>query len=257
MSKSPERTTDRRKHTYMAMMGVTIAVLYVLSVLLGLVYATVSNNIVYKSSFVMYAMDIGLQVLDVAVFSVGFSFFIYAVWKYQFRGALPFFGIYVALTVLRRLASLLLELGLSGAIGADDISSVAIYCVLDLLTCLAVIAIAALEFKKYNAYIKDWRRIRRDLGEDTTLPTLCPFESVFDKKNPLQVAAMKVGILLSGVKIASRIIFDLYIGVPQSLTETLIMIIYYLSDVLIGVVVYAVMLWLFCVLSREPKGGQE
>ena len=241
----PNLSESRLKKRYMILMSAALILLYTATVLLGIVYASVSNNIVYMNSFLMYVIEIGLQILDIAVYSVAFSFFVYMMYRYTLRGAIPFFGIYVGLTALRRVASLALEILFSGAIGADDISSTAIYFALDLITCLIVIAIAAYECKKYGVYLKEWKKIQRDLGKDTTPPALCPFEKVFSKSNPLQVCALKIGILLSAVKILSRIIFDLYIGAPTGISDLLIMIIYYLSDILIGVVVYAAMLGLF------------
>ncbi len=251
-SKSAE--PNLKKH-YIGFMAAAIALLYTATVCLGIVYSSVSNNIVYMNSFLMYVIEIGLQILDIAIYSVAFSFFVYATHRYTLRGALPFFGIYVGLTALRRVASLLLELLLSGAIGADDVSSVIIYFLLDFLTCGIVVAIAAYEFKKFGRYLTEWKRIQRDLGNDPTPPALCPFEKVFSKKNPLQVCALKVGVLLSAVKIISRIIFDLYIGAPTGISDLLIMIIYYLSDILIGVIVYAAMLGLFRLLT--PKQIKE
>ena len=69
---------------------------------------------------------------------------------------------------------------------------------------------------------------------------------VFDKENPLQVCALLAGALLSLVKIVSRIIYDvsysLFIGPPESLGEILAMVIYYLSDVSIAFVSYALII---------------
>ena len=247
----------RLKKAYLGVMAAAIAFFYILTVLLGIVYATVSNNIVYMNSFLMYTIEIGLQLLDLAVYSVAFAFFLYATHRYQLRGAIPFFGIYIGLTALRRVAALLLEILLSGSIGADDVWSTVIYFALDLLTCFIVIAIAALEFKKYRTHLKEWQKLQRNLGNDAQPPALYPFEKLFSRKNPLQVCAIKVAILLSVVKIFSRLIFDLYIGAPTGISDLLIMIIYYLSDILIGVIVYAAMLGLFGWLTPKHVPNTE
>ncbi len=253
MSKLSLATEPQRKKTYLRIMSVCVLALYAATLGLGMVYSTVSNNIVYMNSFLMYAIEIGLQILDVALYSVVFAFFVYAISCYGTRPSMPFFASYAILTALRRVASLLLELWISGAIGADDISSVIVYFVLDILTALVVVAIAAHEFKRYREYLMEWKKLRRSAGEDTTPPLLCPFEKVFSKQNPLQVCALKVGILLSAVKIISRIIFDLYIGAPTGVVDLLVMIIYYLSDILIGVVVYAAMLAIFSRLAKKES----
>lgn len=257
MMSIPNCSEPRLKKIYLILISAALTILYVLTVLLGIVYATVSNNIVYMNSFWMYVLEIGLQILDIAVYSIAFSFFVYATYRYTLRGALPFFGIYVGLTALRRVASLLVEILFSGAIGADDIFSTVIYFGLDLITCLIVIWITFYECNKYVSYLKVWKKVQRDLGKDTTPPALWPFEKVFSKKNPLQVCALKVGILLSAVKIISRIIFDFYIGAPTGISDLLIMIIYYLSDILIGVVMYAAMLGIFGWLTPKQSPSAE
>ena len=234
-------------------MSVSVLALYAATLGLGMVYSTVSNNIVYMNSFLMYVMEIGLQILDIALYSVAFSFFVYAISCYGFRTSAPFFVSYAALTAIRRVASLLLELGISGAIGSDDVLSIVIYFVLDMITALVVVLIALGEFKHYRRYLTEWKKCRRNAGEDATPPALCPFEKVLSKENPLQVCALKIGILLSAIKVISRIIFDFYIGAPTGLSDFLIMVIYYLSDILIGVVVYAAMLGIFTLLSKQPE----
>jgi len=251
MSIASHLPEPNRKKIYLRLMTVAVAILYVASLLLGFVYSSVSNNIVYMNSALMYVLEIGLQLLDLALYAVAFSFFVFATQRYGFRASVPFFISYTVLTVLRRILSLVLELLLSGAVGADDFVSIGVYFLLDMVTCAVVLGIIAYEFKKYNAYLAEWKKAQRALGKDDAPPALCPFEKLYSRANPLQVCALKIGVLLSAVKILSRIIFDIYYGAPTTFSEVLIMVIYYLSDILIGVLVYAAMFWIFGRLYKE------
>ena len=239
------------KQAYLCRMTVAVAALYIASLVLGFVYSTVSNNIVYMYSALMYVLEIGLELLDIALYATAFAFFVFAAQRYGLRSSVSFFVSYVALTAAHRLLSLVLELLMAGAIGADDFVSVGVYFALDMLTFGAVLAIVAYELEKYGKYLIEWKKVQRDLGQNELPPALYPFQKLFNRGNPLQVCALKIGILLSSAKILSRIIFDLYYGAPTSLSETLIMVIYYLSDILIGVLVYATMLWIFALLYKK------
>ena len=253
MSKLSLVTEPQRKKTHLRVMSICILVLYAATIGLAMAYSIVANNIVYMNSFLMYTIEIGLQLLDIALYAVAFAFFAYAVFSYGARPSVPFFVSYAILNALRRIASLLLELFVSGAIGADDIWSTVVYFVLDLLLAFVVIAIALYESRHYEQYLTEWKKIRRDMGEDAMPPALCPFEKVFSKSNPLQVSALKIGILLSATKIISRVIFDLNYGAPLDIVDFLIMVIYYLSDILIGVLVYAAMLAIFGRLFKKAS----
>jgi hypothetical protein len=52
-------------------------------------------------------------------------------------------------------------------------------------------------------------------------------------------SALAGGIMLSGINVAMRIYRDINYGAPADIAEALIMAVYYLSDVLVLVVFYA------------------
>ena len=242
------------KKSFLCRMTVILAALYMASLLLAFIYSSVSNNIVYMYSALMYVLEIGLELLDIAVYAVAFGFFVFAAQQYGFANSIPFFVSYAALTAARRLLSLVLELLFAGAIDASDFVSIGVYFVLDMLTLGVVLVIVAYEFGKYGKYLNEWNKAQRDRGKEQLPPALYPFEKLYGRTNPLQVCALKIGILLSSAKILSRIIFDVFYGTPTSLSEALIMVVYYLSDILIGLLIYAAMLWIF---SRLYKGQES
>ena len=82
---------------------------------------------------------------------------------------------------------------------------------------------------------------------------MLPLSKMFDWYNPLQRSAMKMSILILVMKIISRILNDISIGAPHSFGEVMVMILYYLSDVLYGIVAYIIALITFNVVYDKLK----
>ena len=114
-----------------------------------------------------------------------------------------------------------------------------------MLQLLAVIAIVYYEYKKCNKFITE----RKKAGIST--PAFLPFTKTLDKNNPLQACAFKLALLVSGIKISTRIISDIYYGFPQSLAEGLVMVAYYLSDMLNGLIFYTLLWLLFNYINKK------
>ncbi len=77
------------------------------------------------------------------------------------------------------------------------------------------------------------------------------FVSVFPQKNKTEKKFLHFGALISAVllsvsKITMRVIFDVFYGAPESISEILLMSVSYFSDVLYGVIVY----FLICFASK-------
>jgi len=82
---------------------------------------------------------------------------------------------------------------------------------------------------------------------------LYPFRKIFSRENPLQLCALIVGIILSAEKILFRLLFDLSYGAPESFAEVMIMVVYYASDILIGIIYYCISVLVYHQLLRPKK----
>ena len=84
------------------------------------------------------------------------------------------------------------------------------------------------------------------------------FSCIYSKRNPLQRVALKTGIMLSVIKIITRIRYDIMYGAPSGISEILIMVVYYLSDVLVFAVFYAIC-WIFLskLCSQKPETTEK
>jgi hypothetical protein len=110
-------------------------------------------------------------------------------------------------------------------------------CLFDILIALAVILIAHLCFK--------------NIGKNKAKNACLPFEKLYESSNPLQKASLLTGILLASIKVLTRVIYDIGYGAPTSILDLLRMIVYYLSDVLICVIIYLASLLLIMYFDKK------
>jgi hypothetical protein len=66
------------------------------------------------------------------------------------------------------------------------------------------------------------------------------FDKLLYFKEPFNRAILSIGIVLSAIKIVTRLLYDISYGTPSSLVEILWMVFYYSLDMLICPIVYLV-----------------
>ena len=242
----PSETQSSIKKYLLMLMAVSCAVLYLIySTALVPLYTYFSTNVLFMGGWLPFVIRVLLEIIDVAIFAVAYFSITYAFFRTTPKRAIIFPISYVILALFRRLISLLAELISSGYIGAEDFLSLGLYYILDILQLLAVVAIVYYEYQKCNKFFTE----RKKVGINTS--PLLPFTKTFDKNNPLQICSFKLALLVAGIKIATRIISDIYYGFPESVAEGLVMVAYYLSDKLNGLIFYALLLFLFNNINKK------
>lgn len=245
-----------RKH-YLLAMAISCMVLYALSVfVVAPLYASLSNNVIYKSSWIIYVPEFALELLELAVYTVAFAFFAYANHILYTKKATPFLLIYILLLIFRRAAAIGMGILSYGSLDIFELQSSLWYIVLDMITAGIVFFFAARKASHYQAACLTIQKLRDRLSEPTEEPVLYPFSSSFSKSNSLQVCAAFTAGFLTLEKIVSRIIFDAFYGAPADFSEVLVMAIYYLTDILMGLLIYIGMLWLFGRMHRHADRVQ-
>ena len=76
------------------------------------------------------------------------------------------------------------------------------------------------------------------------------------KNDPLRASALLGAILISFVRVVSRISYDISYGAPTDQADLLWMIAYYSLDILIGVVAYFAMLCLITKMSIKENSSK-
>lgn len=221
------KATKKRLRLYVIL---TTLVLFGLSCfVLSPLYVSLSSNIVYRDSLLSDFLNLVNNVFYIAVYTVCFSAFIYSVYKCGTRRSVSLTVVYCVAILLRYMANIIIQTFTDGVFPSfADLFPAILGCIFDILTAFAVLWIAHL-----------------CLGKDKVKGSCLPFEKLYQHSNPLQKASLFTGILLSSIKVLTRIIYDFGYGAPTSILDLLRMIVYYLSDLLICVIIYLFSLLLF------------
>ena len=62
-----------------------------------------------------------------------------------------------------------------------------------------------------------------------------------------------MGALITAIKVGTRIVNDISIGAPESFGEVMIMVVYYLSDLIYGAIAYFVAVFIINLLFERLK----
>ena len=247
---SSETKNDIKKYLVYFMIIVSFG-LYVVYTALAWGYTQASTDVLFMGGWLPFAMRILLELFDVAIFAGAYFCIVYAFFRMEAKKAWLFPILYLLLALVRRALTLLIQFIQVQYVGSDDILSLVLYYAFDAIQLFIVLAIIIYEVHKCKSFIK--------AHEEASLaaPAFLPFTTVFDKNNPLQMCSLKLAIMISGIKIFTRIISDLYYGAPESLAEALIMVAYYASDLLNGVVFYTILWFLFSHINKKETALQN
>ena len=228
------KATKKRLRLYVIL---TTLVLFGLSCfVLSPLYVSLSSNIVYRDSLLSDFLNLVNNVFYIAVYTVCFSAFIYSVYKCGTKRSVSLTVVYCVAVIIRYMANIAVQTITDGVFPSfADLYPAILGCVFDILIAFAILLIAHLCLK--------------DKAQDSCLP----FEKLYLHSNSLQRASLFTGILLSSIKVLTRVIYDLGYGAPTSILDLLRMIVYYLSDLLICVIIYLASLLLFMYFYKKDN----
>ena len=245
------KSMDVKSFNFNLIMIISCAVIFSLIIFaLTPLYVHVASDIVISVTFIPLAVELVLDILDILAFVICYSLIIYSAVTRHSAKTFTLCGIYISACLVRRIATLIMTFITDGVIGGNDILSVVVYFLLEAAQAVIVTAIASGAAKKYHKRAAEMEKAARRVGDSSNYKNL-EFTQVYSKNNPLQSSALKVGILLSAVKILTRVIYDISYGAPTSASEVLTMVIYYFSDMLICVVFYALCWLIFSKLYKR------
>ena len=175
------------------------------------VYIILLSDIMYMDSWLLYVFEILIALLDIFIYSVMFATAIhFAFERKKYTKLLLICG---CILVARIVADIIMTAKISGFVSLRDFAVVGIQLAFELLLVSLVYIFAIKIFAK-------------------------------GIKNPLQISAIFAGGLLSINNILSRIVSDIsysiIYGAPESFGEVLVMVAYYLSDVLVAGIAFII-----------------
>lgn len=235
---------------------ITALLLSLISVaLLQPLYIMSITNIVYAATWLPTILVVLIDVFEIAFYVLCYPLILYAFFRFSSKKgvttALTFFGV----TVFRYLLNLIITWIQNGAVASDDLTSVIVYLIFEAIQLLILCWIAVATFRSFFKRVADLGHAQARLGKPIpeVREYVFPYTSLLSLANPIQSVAMKTGILLSATKVFTRILYDLQAGAPRSLTDLLWMVTYYASDLLIGVVFYALSLLLISYIDTKEQ----
>ena len=236
--------------------GFTFGLYAVLVFGMFLPYTYANTDIVLYTSVLPEILDALMDVTEIAVFAIGFGICMYACFhRASITQKLCLMGILSGAVIFRRVCDLSVSLIVFSVIGIEDILDCVIYLILELILIwgifLLIQSIASRYFKKTALLSKASALFDNDFTPTVTVKALYPFPKIYSKENPMQVCALISGIVLSAVKVISRIIFDISYGAPEGIQEILVMIVYYGSDIVLGILYYIGVLFLLTRLFKR------
>ena len=234
------------------LMTVFCAVMFsITSLILSPIYVLVSSDITLYVTVLPTVIEIVLELCETLTFALCYSLVIFTASVKKFSNAAGVCGIYVAASVIRRSFDLAISALTYGSIDSTDITNVVVYVTLETAQIAITLAASMIFCAKRNK--KETQQIS---GRDDDLCNTygLDFNKVYDRENPMMSSALVGGIMLSSLKIGMRINYDRkYIkvfGTPSGISEILTMVVYYMSDILVSAIFYA-LCWL--ILSKLLK----
>ncbi len=211
------------------------------------IYASISSDVLYSSSPIPVIIKYVQDFLDLTAFSVSYTLIIFSVLLISKKHAKKTVLIYTLVFFLKIPIKLLMNVPLYGSLGSFediifDLIYLGVYFSLEMLQLLAVYIFASFDANKHLKKTAFQKADKKAIASDQRV---LPFTKLLSFGNPLQRSAFKMALLISGIKIFSRILTDITYGAPASWGEVLIMIVYYLSDLLYGVIAYIIAMLVF------------
>lgn len=204
-------------------------------------YTYVSTNVILYMSVLPQILALLLDAVDILSYAVCFSIIIYSVFLLSLKKSTAVICSYICLLFMKYSSNFVMSMIVSGdAFNFDDMTLAILPFFFDVIILAIILAVSHRQIAKYNE-----RKALRACEE------VYPFKALLSLQNPLLSSAFVFALIMSVVKILPRIRYDILLGAPTSLSEVLWMCIYYLGDVLSGVIIYTVAIFVFTKLCKK------
>ena len=224
------------------------------------IYATLEADVAYSGSLLTIVIKYLQDFLDLFAFSSAYALIIFSALLLDGKRS-RFIALFYAITYLLVIpVKMLMNVVIYGSLGSTsqiiiDVIYLGVYFVLYLIQLLVVYIFAATDSSRYISSLEALRASKRDKARQRAenIGSVLPFSKFFDWYNPLQRSAIKMSVLITAIKVGTRIINDVSVGAPESFGEVMIMVVYYLSDFIYGAVAYIVAIFVISLFFERLK----
>lgn len=210
----------------------------------------VSDVLIQDTAFPM-VWDCLMTLVNYGFYWISFSFVSYAALRFHISKCIPLLSLYAGMVVFRYGANLLAGFLVNGFPTANSfLADTFPYFLIDIVLDWAQMAVVV--FILY--WIVKNTPHKRGEKRDSLLRSHMPIVGLFHFQNPATRAALWSGIIPAAVQLLSRVRYDIAVGAPVNAVDLLWMIVYYLSDILMALVGYfLIVLLLNRLFLREEK----
>jgi hypothetical protein len=224
------------------------------------IYATLEANVAYSGSLLTVVIKYLQDFFDLFAFSSAYALIIFSALLLDGKRS-RFIALFYAITYLLVIpVKMLMNVVIYGSLGNTsqiiiDVIYLGVYFVLYLIQLLVVYIFAATDSSRYISSLESLRASKRDKARQRAenIGSVLPFSKFIDWYNPLQRSAIKMSALITAIKVGTRIINDVSVGAPESFGEVMIMVVYYLSDLIYGAVAYIVAIFIITLFFERLK----
>ena len=229
----------------------TVSLLFSIAFFVPLAYLDMqtSTNVAFKVDYLIDIIEFLQLAVSILAFAITYATLIYLFFSFEFKKIRLPIAIIMLMPIIKNATNLLSEWyrdGVPSSASARNtqLLSVGVEAGMEIIQHVIIVLIIYFVIKKakkaQNVKKKALKRLKKEFepNEDAF-----PLKSFYKKRNPIQKAAMLSSVVISVIRLLLRIEYDIFLGgVPEEATDLLWMVLYYLGDILVGIVCYLFML---------------
>jgi hypothetical protein len=251
-----ELCIKRAKKSFLIFSAVCTALV---SVIYTPIYFLLSSNVLWRGSVLLFVLTEFIEpLIDFSFYWGSFAFLIYMYLRFERRNIKHFAIIYGAAAALRYLLTmfvgfLVMSFPDGEAFWSEEVPSAIFSIGMDLLQAVGVLILAEFVCLRPMLSAKNYSKG----AEREELITDCfPIANFFNFKTPICKLCFFSSLIPSGLKLISRIYYDIEWGMPTDISEWLLMATYYVADFASIVIGHLVLLYLLQLFYTEETKKQ-
>ena len=263
ITEHPMELTKAKKLFTFSMIFLCLLPILLDTVIITPLYVMLQSNIAFSGGALSTAVYYFKDVLSILAFASSYAIIIFSLLFLERRIARYIVLIYTSVFFVQIPLKLLINIFLYGSLGSaweilNDVIYLVFYFLLNMIQLLVIYFIASADMNRYLRHREISRAIEKKKGKqtETKASVVLPISKFFDRYNPLQRSALKMSIFMIALKLLSRALNDISYGAPTSFGEVLVMIAYYLSDILYGIAAYLIALLIFTFIYDKLKKSE-
>ena len=246
--------------------NILIAVYYAIiivavSFVLNPIYSSVTKDVLTKNTALPGILELFKTALEFLFYTLILSAVIYSNYVSPAKKNLgPVYISAIGIT-LKYIVNLIFDMLTNGfsSIVSTQILSVCVYIGIEFAQVAVIYTVSRRMIRERNEREKQKKNASRSLGVDYTDSPTLPFDSIFDKNNPLMVLSFIASLLIAIPTITGRLIYDiLVVGAPSGFMDGIWIFVYYAFDIISIFIGYLAIIFALTIYAeKSTKAPKE